>query len=205
MDARILFCFIGVLLRDSPHILSFLGIPWSITTEGDRTVGMGMRGMSRPQRTGIAVGGCVGLVGGLALRGAAGSPVPVLRLMGADALLPPLWLMGFLWLIGYVLVGCAAGYLSVCPSVRGRREALLWRGGTFLAMAVGLSFCWYSCLFASFLLLLSWLCLLTSVLFLGLSVAAWWRLHRLCALTVGAVGGWLLCLALLQLALMLHM
>jgi hypothetical protein len=160
--------------------------------------------MGRLQRTGMLVGGGLGLAAGIALRGAAGSPLPVLRLLGADALLPPLWLVGLLFLAGYVLAGGAAGYLASCPVGGGRREAHLWRGGTFLALAVGLSFCWYSCLFSSFLLLLSWLCLLAAVGFALLCGLSWWRLNRLCALAVGMMGGWFLCLSLFQLALLLH-
>ena len=144
------------------------------------------------------------MAAGIALPGAAGSPLPVLRLLGADALLPPLWLVGFFWLTAYVLVGGAAGCLAACPIRGGQRAAYLWRGGTFLALAVGLSFCWYSCLFTSFFLLFSWLCLLSAVGFAFLGALAWWRLNRLCALAVGAMGMWFFCLSLLQLALLLH-
>lgn len=163
-----------------------------------------MKSVSRFQKTAMAVGGGAGLLAAFALRGAAGSPVPVLRLLGADALLPPLWLMGLLWLAVYGLVGGAAGYLSACSAVRGGREVLLWRGGTFLALAVGLSFCWYSCLFASFLLLLSWICLAVATFFAVLSAVAWWRLSHPCAVAVGLMGAWFLCLALVQLALLLR-
>ncbi len=171
---------------------------------GKGTVGKGMKSMGSLQRTGVLAGSGLGLAAGIALRGAAGSPLPVLRLLGANALLPPLWLMGLFWLAGYILVGGAAGYLASCPMRGGRREAYLWRGGTFLALAIGMSFCWYSCLFASFLLLISWLCLLASVCFALLCALSWWRLNRLCALSVGFVGGWFLCLSLLQLAVLLQ-
>ena len=202
--------------RENPFLF-FIGIPRRAAAyppspqhtmehydEGDRTVGMGMKSVSRLQKTGMAVGGGAGLLGAVALRGAAGSPVPVWRLLGADALLPPLWLMGLVWLAVYVLAGGAAGYLATCSAAGGRREALLWRGGTFLALALGLSFCWYSCLFASFLLLLSWICLAAAVFFAVLSTVTWWQLSRPCALAVGLMGAWFLCLALVQFALLLR-
>ena len=168
-------------------------------------MGKGMGRMGSLQRTGMLAGGGVGLLAGLALRGAAGSPLPVLRLLGADALLPPLWLLGLLWLAGYALAGGAAGCLAACPVRGGQREAALWRGGTFLALAVGLSFCWYSCLFASFLFFLSWLCLLAAAGLAFLCTLSWWRSDRLCSLAVGAVTVWFLFLLFLQTVLFLHL
>lgn len=168
-------------------------------------MGKGMGSMGRHRRMGMLAGGGIGLAAGLALRGAAGSPIPVLRLLGADALLPPLWLAGLVWLAAYALAGGAAGYLAACPVRGGSREACLWRGGTFLAVAVGISFCWYSCLFASVLLLLSWLCLLAAAGFALLCTLSWWRLNRFCALAVGAVAVWFFCLSILQAVLLLHL
>lgn len=168
-------------------------------------MGKGVRSMGCPHKTGSLVGGGIGLAAGLALRGAAGSPIPVLRLLGADALLPPLWLAGLLWLSVYALVGGAAGGLAACPVRGGQWEACLWRGGTFLALSVGLSFCWYSCLFASFYLLLSWLCLLAAAGAALLCFLSWWRLNRLCAVAVGAAAVWFFCLSMLQAVLLLRL
>ena len=160
--------------------------------------------MDNRRKIGLTVGGGLGLIGGIALRCAAGSPLPVLRLIGADTLLPPLWLVGVLWLAGYALAGGAAGYLSACPVVGGRRAVLLWRGGTFLALSIGLSFCWYSCLFGAFHLLLSWVCLVMSVGFALLCTLSWWRVNSICAIAVGLLTIWLLCLVLFQFVLLLR-
>jgi hypothetical protein len=89
--------------------------------------------------------------------------LPILHLLGADALLPPLWIMGLLWLTGYVLLGAAAGYAFACSTGGPYGEASLWRGLTFLVAEVTFSFAWYSLSFGSFLLFPAWICLLLGV------------------------------------------
>ena len=93
-------------------------------------------------KTYALIGGGTGFVGGICLTAAVGSPLPILRLLGADALLPPLWIMGLLWLTGYVLLGAAAGYAFACSTGGPYGEASLWRGLTFLVAEVTFSFAW---------------------------------------------------------------
>ncbi len=155
------------------------------------------------QKRYVLLGGGVGLAAALCLSAAVGSPLPVLRLLNAPALLPPLWFMGLLWLGALTLTGIAAGYALSCPTEGGERETARWRGMTLLVLQVTFSFAWYSLLFGSFLLLPSWVCLLLAVGAGGLCALVWIGTHRLPGLAVAAVTLWLLLLFLLQLALML--
>lgn len=154
-------------------------------------------------KPGVMTGGGVGLAAALCLAAAVGSPLPVLRLLNAPALLPPLWIMGLLWLGALTLAGIATGYALACPTEGGERETARWRGMTLLVLQVTFAFAWYSLLFGSFLLLPSWVCLLAAVGAGGLCAWAWGGTYRLSALAIAAVTLWLLLLSLLQLALML--
>ena len=152
----------------------------------------------------MLIGGGVGVLVAVSVAATVGSPLPVLRFLGADALLPPLWLTGLLWLAGYALPGAAAGYALVCPKGGPYRETPLWRGMTFLVVEVTFSFAWYSLLFSSFLLLPAWLCLVVAVAAGVLCILSWFRSHCPSALLCVGVTVWLLYLALCHAAVILH-
>jgi hypothetical protein len=115
--------------------------------------------IGRIHKTLCLTGGAVGLLLALFPLWFVGKPLPILYLLRADTLLPPLWLMGLLWLGVYALWGAAAGGALACRGHGCHADALLWRGMTFLVIAITFSLAWYSLLFGSFLLLPSWLCL----------------------------------------------
>ena len=71
--------------------------------------------IGKVHKTYVLIGGGMGVLSGIAVAVTVGSPLPVLRLWGADVLLPPLWILGILWLAGYALLGGAAGYAWGCP------------------------------------------------------------------------------------------
>ena len=155
-------------------------------------------------KTCVLIGACAGLAAAVCLRLTVGSSLPILRLLGADTLLPPLWLMGILWLLSYALAGASVGYILACRAGGGDRDALRWRGITFLVLAVTLSFAWYSLLFSSFLLLPSWICLLLSVVSALLCTLFWRSVELRAAVVSGGLTLWLLLLALTQLMVILH-
>ena len=155
-------------------------------------------------KTYVLIGGGAGVAVGVSVTAAVGSPLPVLRLLGAEALLPPVWLLGLLWLLGFGLLGAAAGYALACLTGDPAREAALWRGMTFLVAEVTVSFAWYSLFFGSFLLFPAWICLLTGI---GAGVActlAWFREYRLSCIAVGGVTLWLVYLVLCHATVILH-
>ena len=160
--------------------------------------------IGKVHKTYVLIGGGMGVLSGIAVAVTVGSPLPVLRLWGADVLLPPLWILGILWLAGYALLGGAAGYAWGCPGGGPHREMPLWRGLTFLVVEVTFSFAWYSLSFGSRLLLPGGLCLVASVAAGGLCLAAWWWSFRGAAILCGGGTLWLLYVTLCHLFVILH-
>lgn len=160
--------------------------------------------ISKIHQTYALIGGGTGLVGGISVAATVGSPLPILRLLGADAILPPLWIMGILWLSGYVLLGATAGYALAGSAGGPYREAPLWRGLTFLVVEVTFSFAWYSLSFGSFLLFPAWICLSLGVAAGVMCVLSWYALHRIPAYVCGGVTLWLLGLAIYHVIVILH-
>lgn len=161
----------------------------------------GLKGRALP----VAVGGGVVLAAALLTRFLCGSPLWFLRWSDVSGLLPPLWLLSLLWMTAYVAVGCAAGYLFSCPAWGVARESHLWRGSTFLILAVVVSLVWYTLLFGKHYLLPSWLCLPVSASAAGVCGASWWRLQRAVGCVAWMFGIWQTVLFFLQLAVLLRL
>ena len=160
--------------------------------------------MGKTHKTCALIGACAGLAAAVCLRLTVGSPLPILRLLGADTLLPPLWLVGILWLLSYALAGASVGYILACRPGGGDCDALRWRGITFLILAVTFSFAWYSLLFSSFLLLPSWICLLLAAASALLCTLSWRSVNLLPTVAAGGLALWHLLLVLTQLMVILH-
>ena len=155
-------------------------------------------------KTYVLIGGCGGIFGGIAVAATVGSPLPVLRLLGAGEILPPLWLMGLIWLAGYGLLGAAVGLVLGGSSGNPCRDAPAWRGLTFLTVEVTFSFAWYSLSFGSFLLLPAWICLVLGVAAGTACTASWFRVHRMSAIICIGVTLWFVYLVLCHLVVILH-
>ncbi len=155
-------------------------------------------------KTYTLIGGGAGLLTAVSLRATVGSPLPVLRLLDAGAILPPLWIMGLLWIAAYAVAGGAAGYILACGSGGSHGDSLRWRGMTFLVVEVTFSYAWYSLLFGSFLPFPAWICLALAVAAGGLCAISWMPVQKLSALASAGVTLWLLCLLLTHLAVILH-
>lgn len=152
----------------------------------------------------VLVGGGLVLAAALLTRLTVGSPLAVIHKLGASVLLPPLWLTGLLWLGSYVLMGAAVGYLLSCPPGNARREADLWRGCTFLVLAVVFSLVWYTLLFGKLCLLLSCLCLLLAAVCALVCMISWWSVGKGAAVISLGFSLWQICLLFLQFAVILH-
>lgn len=155
-------------------------------------------------KTSWLLGGGAGILLALLPLWFVGKPLLILYLLRADTLLPPLWLMGLLWLGVYALLGGAAGGALACRGHGCHADALLWRGMTFLVVAITFSLAWYSLLFGSFLLLPSWLCLGGAAVSGVLCALSWLPVYRISAvLSLAGVlwHGWLL---FIQLSVILH-
>ena len=152
----------------------------------------------------VLVGGGAATSCALLTRLAVGGPLSVVHKLDAYLLLPPLWLMSLLWLASFALLGGAAGYLWSHPTGGLEGEARLWRGGTFMVLAVVFSLVWYTLLFGKLYLLISWFCLLPAVAAALACAYAWWWIGKGAAALCVAFGLWQICLFFLQLAALLH-
>ncbi len=151
----------------------------------------------------MLVGGAILLSAALLTRLVTGSPLWLFRFGNVAGVLPPLWLTGLVWLLSFFALGAAAGYMFSCRSLMGGREAGLWRGCTFLILAVAFSLIWYTLLFGKYYLLPSWLFLpmaAGAALMCGLS---WWRISRGTGVTVWCFGLWQIMVFCLQLRVIL--
>ncbi len=150
------------------------------------------------------IGGGIATVAAIFVRILTENPRVVLHRLAAYDRLPPLWLLSILWLGWFFLLGATTAIL-LCASRRDcRREALLWRGSTFLVLTVVISLIWYTLLFGKFSLLISWLCLPVAIAAALLCALSWWRTAGWAGVLLVGFALWLLCLFLLQFAVMLH-
>ena len=150
------------------------------------------------------IGGGCALAVSLAVAIRVGSPLSALHRLDAGDIVPPLWIMGTLWLLGMFAVGWSFGCLLGMRSGGPVQDALKYRGSTCMVLAVVLALLWYELLLCTLSLLLSWLCLAVATVTTVLAVLSWWRLCRPVACITGGFGVWLLWLLLLQLGVMLR-
>ena len=151
------------------------------------------------------IGGGVTLLMALLTRACTGSPLAVVHKLNAESLLPPLWLLGTMWLLAYALMGGGAGNL-LCRRVGGaHNEALLWRGAAFFVLSIVLSLVWYTLLFGKLCVFPAWLCLVPSAAAALMCALSWWRLNRFTALIAVGFFLWQTALFLMQLGVMLHL
>lgn len=162
------------------------------------------RNISGNRGTASLIGGIGGVVLALLVRFFAGGPWTILHRLGAGEILPPLWFLSLLWLSWFFLVGFATGYLLATEVGGAPREVLLWRGMTCLVLTLVLALVWYTLLFGKFSLFFSWLCLPLALAAALLCAISWWSLCRGAAVVLIGYALWLLCLFLLQMAVMLH-
>ena len=120
--------------------------------------------------------------GGLAVRFLTGSPHMVILALNVGDLIPPVWLMGLLWSISFLTVGCAAGFIL---GYRGSGcEVEKYKGGMLFVMLGVLELCWYPTFFGAGMIFLS---VLESILILCLSIGVTFCFYR-----VSKLGGMLI-------------
>ena len=158
---------------------------------------------SRSLPLSATVGGAVTLTAALLTRATVGGPLAVLHKLEPIFPLPPLWLTGILWLASFIIVGGAAGYLLTCSELGPHKEALLWRGSTFLVLGVVFSLVWYTLLFGKFFLLPSWICLLLSAATSLVCFLSWIQVKTAAAVAVLLFSLWQVYLVLVQMAILL--
>ena len=150
--------------------------------------------------TGGVLAGCA-----LLFCAAMGSPLPTLHKLMALDILPPVWMVSLLWLVGLFMVGSAAADALTCPRGGGGVEACAWQGGAWLALSLAFTVAWYALLFARFSLLASWICLLLAVGCALLGTLALWQTHWMNGIRFGGYALWLALVCGAQMVVMLRL
>lgn len=150
------------------------------------------------------IGGITALTSALLTRLTAGSPLAVIHKLAASGALPPLWLLSLLWLASFALLGGMAGLLLASPHTTPQREVCLWRGGTFMVLAMVFSLGWYTLLFGKLCLLPSCLCLLLSAAAAGICAVSWMQIKKSATAVALAFSLWQISLFFLQCTVLLY-
>ena len=151
----------------------------------------------------VLVGGVVIFAIALCTRLSVGTPYVVLHKLGVLDILPPVWLVGLIWSLLYVLAGAVSGYLLSCPLRNAVKETFLWRGCTFMVSSFVLSLAWYALLFGKFWLLPSWICLCFGCVCAVFCAISWWKISKTPAMLIGVFALWEISIIFMQFLIMI--
>ena len=112
-------------------------------------------------------------IAAILVRAFVGSPYQTIHAMNIGDLIPPVWVMTFLWSIAFLTIGCAAGFV-LCYRVGGC-DGEKYKGCMFFVLLVVLELCWYPTLFGANLVFLS---VIETILLLCLAVAVTFSFYR---------------------------
>lgn len=110
--------------------------------------------------------GALLVIGAILVRAFVGSPYRTMMELGIADLVPPVWLMTFLWSVSFFVIGCAAGF--VLGYRIGGCEGEKYKGCMLFVLLAVLELSWYPALFGANLVFLS---VLLSIAILCLAVA----------------------------------
>ncbi len=144
------------------------------------------------------------LLAALLVRATTPSPYLFVRGVAGQVALPPTWLLGLFWFGMIFLVGLAWGLVLGRRGCNSRRDAWRFRGTTYLLLSVVFALLWYRLLFGAVAMLLSWCCLLVTVVFCVLTALSWWRISPLAGGITGAYALWSLFLFVTQFVVILY-
>ena len=121
----------------------------------------------------IAIGFLL-VISAILVRAFVGSPYRTMMELGISDLVPPVWLMTFLWSVSFFTIGSAAGFV-LGYRIRGC-DGEKYKGCMLFVVLAVLELCWYPTLFGANLVFLS---VLEAVLILCLSVAVTYSFYRI--------------------------
>lgn len=125
-----------------------------------------------------------------------GSPNAGITQLGIRELLPPVWLLGFLWTLWYFALGATLGSV-LCAY--GKHCIGAWRGAFFFLIMIGVGFVWYPLFFVRLNLLLSLLVILATVAMAAVCAWQWQGLSALAGAVLWLHVIWLIYMMILQL------
>ena len=143
----------------------------------------------------LIAGGVLALLG-MVVRLWWGSPNEGIAQMGIRHLLPPVWLMGFLWTLWYFVLGAVLGAV-LCTY--GGHCIGAWRGGFFFLLMLFAGYVWYPLFFMRQNPLLSLLVLLAVLACAALCALQWQGVSVWAGVVVWLHVLWLLYMLILQL------
>ena len=143
----------------------------------------------------LIVGGLLAFLG-MGVRLWWGSPNEGIAQMGIRHLLPPVWVMGFLWTLWYFALGAALGAV-LCTY--GGRCIGAWRGGFFFLLMLFAGYFWYPLFFMRQNTLLALLVLLVVLACAALCALQWQGVSVWAGVVVWLHVLWLLYMLILQL------
>jgi len=158
------------------------------------------------KKTGLICGIVYATIGFI-IRLCAPSPLNMIHVMGADVLLPPMWIFNMLSLFWFFISGFAFGIIMgkiFCKRICGQEEILSYRGSLFFIAMFFMSLMWYPLFFCGtklfFSFIISVCCLICSCMcaFLFKSV------HTLSCLAMCTNSLWLFYVSYINLAIMLR-
>lgn len=82
---------------------------------------------------------------GIAVRVGVGSPYPTLVALSVGEMVPPAWLMLFLWTLSFFVIGCAFSFVLGYRGREGQVEK--YKGGMLFVLLAVLELCWYPTFF----------------------------------------------------------
>lgn len=112
------------------------------------------------------------------IRSITGSPYRMMLELGISDIMPPVWLFSLLQMLGFLVIGCAAGLVlgwkdSSCAVEK-------YRGALFFVLMAVIELCWYPTLFGGGLV---FLCVLEAVLMTCLSLMVAYSFFRISGLS----------------------
>lgn len=113
-------------------------------------------------------------VAGIFVRAFVGSPYRTMLHLDIQEIVPPVWLMTFLWTLSFFTVGCALGFILGYRI--GGRDVEKYKGCLFFVLMSVMELCWYPTLFGAELVLIS---ALLSILILFLSIIVTFSFYQI--------------------------
>lgn len=145
--------------------------------KGQRQSGWFSGQFSRTKGWTVAAVGILSVLGAVISRALTGGPYRVMMQLGIGNLIPPVWAVSSGCFLGFVLIGCAGGFVagfSPCPVRADKARSLL----LFFLLLVT-EWLWYPLFFGAGAVFLA---LVTAILILCLSIAAAGEFFRFSAL-----------------------
>ena len=151
---------------------------------------------------GMVIAGVLCMLAGISVRCFVGSPYGVMLELGIGEIVPPVWLMTFLWSVSFLIIGAAAGFVLGYRAAGCDGEK--YKGCMLFVLLLVLELCWYPTLFAARLVFLS---VLESILILCLSVwvtGCFYRVTKLAGILFLFHDVWLIYMLILNFAVLVH-